>query len=187
MAQSKQYKIEMKILSFSILLLLLNIFPTHGQDSTQHRHIVFKVRFTNLHSANYAGFLATMDDSAIYVSAQILKFSFAHTNVSDLQKFGYQELGKVQIQRKNSVGRGFLFGAISSFAAIEIYILATAGQQSVYNFNSTEKTIFFAIPGAILGGLIGMTIGALIHKTFVINGMQANLQAMKSEMADRLK
>ena len=177
----------MRILSVFVLLLILNIFPTHAQDSTQHKHIAFKVRLTNLHSANYAGFLATMDDSAIYVSAQSLKFSFTQTNVSDLQKFGYQELGKLQIQRKNSIGRGFLFGAVCSFAAIEIYILATAGQQSVYNFNTTEKTIFFAIPGAILGGLFGMTIGALIHKTFVINGMQANLQAMKSEMADRLK
>jgi hypothetical protein len=177
----------MKILSVFVLLLILNIFPTHAQDSTQHKHIAFKVTLTNLHSANYTGFLATMDDSAVYVSAQSLKFSFTHQNIFDLQKFGYQELGKVQIQRKNSAGRGFMFGAVGSFAAIEIYIFATAGQQSVYNFNTTEKTIFFAIPGAILGGLIGMTIGAIIHKTFVINGMQANFQVMRSEMADLLK
>ncbi len=177
----------MKILSVFIILLILNIFPAHAQDSTQHRFIAYKVTLTNLHSGNYTGFLATIDDSTIYISAQSLKFSFIHINVSDLQKFGYQELGKVQIKRKNSIGRGFLFGAIGSFTAIELYILATAGQQSVYNFTTAQKTIFFAIPGAILGGLIGMTIGSLVHKTFVINGMQANFQAMKSEMADRLK
>jgi hypothetical protein len=174
-------------LAISILLLLLYTFSIHAQDSAQLRHLAFKVKLTNLHSVHYAGFLATMDDSTIYVSSQKLILSFTHLNLFNFQKFGYEELGKVQIQRKNSAGRGFMFGAIGSFVVIETYVLITAGQQQIYNFNTGQRTLFFAIPGALLGGLIGMTIGALIHKTFVINGMQTNLRSMKAELIDILK
>jgi hypothetical protein len=174
----------MKLSPILTSLLLFFALSASAQDSSQTKHLVLRANLTSRESLKYSGFLATMNDSAVYLSAQKLKFTFAHLNISDLQEIGYHDIQTLKIQRKNSAGRGFFYGALGSFVVLETYILLTVNQQHTYNFNTTERTLFFAVPGAILGGLIGMTIGSIIHKTFVINGVQANFQNMKIKMAE---
>jgi len=177
----------MKLNSILALALLLIAYSAHAQDSSQNKHILFRAYLTSRESLKYAGFFATMNDSAVYLSSQKLKFTFTHLNISNLQEISYHDIGMIKIQRKNSGGRGFLFGAVGSFVVLESYVLLTVDQQHVYNFNTTERTIFLAVPGAILGGLIGAIIGAWIQRTFVINGMHTNFQTMKSKMTEIIK
>jgi hypothetical protein len=174
----------MKLAPILALLLLFFALNAPAQDSSQIKHLLLKVNIKSLKSSKYNGFLATMNDSAVYISTQKLKFTFAHLNISNLHEISYHDIETVVIQRKKSGSRGFLFGAVGSFIVLESYILLSADQQHVYNFTTPQRTLFIAVPGSILGGLIGAIIGAWIHKTFVINGMQTNFQNMKSKMTE---
>src|ERR1700676_1009373 len=170
--------------SVKILLQILILFNSSliAQDSLQKRNIIFKVDINEIHLTMFKGYLAAMNDSVIFLSNKPRKFSFANRNLSGLQNFDYHIIEQVRLQRKASVGRGIMFGTISGFVIVETYVLLTSGQQNTYNFNTLQRTIFLAVPGAILGGIVGAIIGAAIHKTFVINGIKQKFKEMKNEM-----
>jgi hypothetical protein len=130
--------------------------------------------------------LATINDSVIFLSKNPVSFSLTNTINPAWQNFDYPNLQQVQIQRKSSAGRGALFGALSTFAAFEIYILVTSGQQTTYNFNTLQRTVLFAIPASILGGIVGVIIGAAIHHTYVIDGIKEKFLEMKNGIKNRL-
>jgi hypothetical protein len=176
----------MKSLKILLTILILVNSSLTAQDTLQKRNIVFKVHIDDIHFKTSKGYLAAMNDSVIFLSDNPLKFSIANTNFNGLRDFDYQIIGQVRLQRKASVGRGIMFGTISGFVIVETYVLITSSQQTTYNFNTLERTIFLAVPGAILGGIIGAAIGAAIHKTFVIDGIRQKFKEMKSEMVNIL-
>jgi hypothetical protein len=102
------------------------------------------------------------------------------------QKLDYQNLQQVQMQRKSSAGRGAWYGALSTFAVVEIYILISSGQQTVYNLNTLQRTVLIAIPASILGGIVGAARGAAIHHTYVIGGIKEKLFEMKNDLINKL-
>jgi|SRR5450755_1787574 hypothetical protein len=170
----------------AVLILFSYNISLYAQDTLQKKHIIFKADVNTMQLAQFKGYLATMNDSAIFLSKKPVSFSLTDSNNPARQNFDYPNLQKVQIQRKSSAGRGALFGALSTFAVFEIYILITSGQQTVYNFNTLQRTIVFAIPASILGSVVGVIIGAAIHHTYVIDGIKEKFLEMKNGMKNKL-
>jgi hypothetical protein len=169
-----------------ILILFLSNKSLLAQDTLQKKHIIFHAEVKTMQLGQFKGYFATMNDSAIFLGKKPISFSLRNTNDSSWQKFDYQILQQIQIQRKSSAGKGALYGALGIFAVVEIYILISSGQQTVYNLNTLQRTVIIAIPASLLGGIVGAAIGAAIHHTYVIGGIKEKLHEMKNDMINKL-
>jgi hypothetical protein len=130
------------------------------------------------------GYLTEINDSTLTISKtrNTLQISPA-TELEQGRLFGYQDVEKLELNRRGSFGKGALYGGL-----VGAVICGSFGAFLVTVFkgeNGGGLIAAFAVGGAIPGAMIGALIGA-IGKNFKINSKKENFTKMRTQMIKAL-
>src|SRR5277367_609252 len=98
-----------QIFSFFILFNLTNQ-TIHAQVSPQKKYIIFKTKVIDIHNIIHKGFIATIDDSALYLAPKKYALTFSNIDLDGFSKFNCREIRKVILHKKGSIKRGMITG-----------------------------------------------------------------------------
>jgi hypothetical protein len=163
-----------------------------AQDLVQKKYIIYKTTITGLHGTNYKGFIATMDDTTVYMTKRKFALTFEYLSLKGLQKYDVSEIDRISMRSASSVKNGLLIGGIGGLltGAIAGYVSTSNTNYKqgfqIYLVTPAEASLIGAVVGAGAGCLIGAGIGALSHKVFKIKGKKENLMGMHEAMLSTL-
>jgi YMGG-like Gly-zipper len=103
-----------------------------------------------------------------------------------------EQIDKLFLRRKGNVGRGLLFGALGG-AAIGAIIGSTSGDDDSdcygcifdFGYSREEKAAIGATVGFFSGAGLGIVLGALTKKKFIIHGQRENYKASYNDILER--
>jgi hypothetical protein len=178
----------MKQASF-LLSLLVVLVAANAQETRTAKRMTLKLSVIDSIKRVDFGYLAAMADSGIVMvkGPVVFDHSLASTNVNTIN---YQNISKMTIKRKGSVGRGILFGALGGMlvGGIAGYIsykpVDCKNSVICFDFGPGTDAAAGASAGLLAGGAIGGIIGALAKKTFVIGGKKNRFDEMKTSVLD---
>ncbi|MDX2048109.1 MAG: hypothetical protein SFU87_15065 [Chitinophagaceae bacterium] len=115
-------------------------------------------------------------------SSIVLQTGNKRSNKS-LASLSADQISSLSVNRKNSVGRGILWGALIGAGTGSLTVLLTSSSK----FLIEATTTIAGIAGGIAGGMIGGIAGALAKKKFIIGGkkekyINARRELMKKAM-----
>lgn len=181
----------MKRFICSLLALCVASHALYAQDLVQKKHIVYSTKIQDFSGHYHEGFIATMNDTAIFMSERKFAMTFENLDMSQLEKFSYTELNKVKLRPSGRIGRGALIGAVSGLltGAIVGYCSTSATPPKTSFLNPVitrgQATLIGAVVGAGVGSLIGM-LCAHPWQVFKIHGKKINLDDMRETMIRKL-
>jgi hypothetical protein len=131
------------------------------------------------------GYLVTIQDSSLYLSAFAVRFEMDQTGLADLQKFDCSDLQLVKIHQKGVFGKSVLIGLASGLAgglalAAWLNTQPQPGQIGPPSITSQWGNLLAGgLVGATLGAGTGAICGSFTGKKFYILGEWKNLEEMK--------
>lgn len=182
----------MKLL-FVIVILGVTCQIACGQELVQKAHIVYNTTIKDSQGREHKGYIATMNDSTIFMSAQKFSMTFEKLDLTNFEKFGYSNIEKVSLQERK-FRKSILIGAISGFiigGIVTYYSTSDPAPKTLSNFQiisftRTQSALAGAVFGAGVGCLLGAAVKGLTHKVFKIHGKRENLFEMKDKMISEL-
>ena len=106
----------MKQFNLFLLLTIVFIARCQAQDSTPVHHI-YNAKITLLSSEEVKGYLAEISDSALFISSMPRALHSTALSYKFTQKFDYRNIVEVRIQRKGTMGKSILIGAVTGLVA----------------------------------------------------------------------
>ncbi len=76
-----------------------------AQELVQKKHIVFDTKILDARGHNYKGFIATIDDTAVYMSEKKFALTFENLDLTHLEKFGYGDISTISLRASGKVRR----------------------------------------------------------------------------------
>lgn len=101
-----------------------------------------------------------------------------------------EQIDRLFLRRKGNVGRGLLFGALGG-AAIGTLIGSASGDEDCggcvldIGYTRQDKMIIGATYGFLAGAGLGVVLGALTKKKFIIKGKKENYQQHFERIVER--
>jgi hypothetical protein len=145
-----------------------------------------------------SGFLVPLSDTML----RMVEFASA-INGSDLNSryrdFHYGSINKITVTRKGSVGKGLLIGTLAGIVlgttigymsgddppctpnSNDVFGLGYALCEG-FRTTASEKAAMGAVVGGVLGAPVGIGIGALVRKKFIIGRRKQAFQDMHANM-----
>jgi hypothetical protein len=183
-------KSYMKPICMILILVTVCLF-TQAQELVQKKHIIYSTSIRDFQGKEHRGFIATMDDSTIFMSAQKFTMTFDDLDLSSFQKYGYANIDKVSMRAGGHMKRSVLIGGIGGILVGGIVGYSSMNGENpqpqsfeieLFKVTRTQATLIGAAVGAGVGCLIGAAIGGLSNKVFKIKGKKHNLFEMKDTM-----
>ena len=172
---------------FILFIWLLDQFA-EAMDSLHIKNVIFRANIKTTKSSISIGYLYAMTDSALFISSEKHSLRFNDADIKDARMFAINDLSKVSLTRKGHIWRSSLTG-MTMGAAIGILTATAEGNDSLRAFLSAtpiQKELYLGISGAVIGSLIGLITGLLVHKTFRIQGKKENYESMRTHMLSKL-
>jgi hypothetical protein len=165
-------------------LLFLFLQTVKSQDSLA-KPVVYNMVVKPFKSAVFKGYLATIADSAVYLSQLKTPVSFARTDVSDLQRISYKNIDFVQLYNRKKRTTTIVVSVLVC-AAVGAIIGGASGNDPgsdwLLGLTAGEKAVVGAVIGAGTGAIIGTVVTQASKKKFLINGEWKTLEEMKASL-----
>jgi hypothetical protein len=190
----------MKSSLFILLVFFIHSY-SNAQDSTS-RMKVFRISVFQEQSTVKSGILASMSDTGF---ALVKKASSVLHPAHDQEyiNFHYSDVNKIYVRRRGAVGKGALIGGLSGFAVgvIAGFVegddppCVSTGQDffgigtalcNAFRMTAGEKAGLYGTGGLVAGAVIGLAVGAVAHKKFIIGKKKDQFQAMQLTILERL-
>lgn len=182
-----------KLISFfSFLFLITESFSQNLSDSTakdkmnDSLHLKPRIYKTNILTYDKSdfikGYLVNLSDSGLELSSSPVRLSLEKKN--NLQSvYNYDQLRQVTIRRKGSTGRGAGYGALIGlgFGAIG-GLISGDDPPGWFALTAGQKAIGYGILGIPVGALVGLIVGTVSHKTFIIGGNKNKYKEMRESI-----
>jgi hypothetical protein len=143
------------------------------------------------------GFLTEIRDTTLVLSLKPYPLGTKNLEENSIQQYSIPDISYIKLQRRASVGRGLLIGAIGG-AFIGVVSGFISGDDKIYTaqedpwgignafrLTASEKALGLGILGAFGGGITGGIIGAIAHKKFIIAGKKENFDTMKATVLEK--
>ncbi len=174
-----------------LLLLVLTEFAkfANAQDSILTREVIFKATLKDTANNVTNGYLYLISDSSVSLTMEIRSLRFSNKGLTEGKVFPFINIKKLRLQRKGSAGSGALIGSIIGGLGFGIAEAAAASNYSSTGWDVISPGAAFAgglLVGGGVGALIGACVGALSHKTFMIQGKKERFDEMRKKMITRL-
>ena len=162
-----------------------------AQELVQKKHIAYSTAIRDFQGKEHKGYIATMSDSAIFMSAQKFTMTFDELDLSKFQKYGYANIDKVKMRAAGTMKRSLLIGGIGGILVGSIIGYSSVSDNPpqntgfdipLFKVTRTQATLIGAVVGAGVGCLVGAIIGGVSNKVFKIKGKKQNLFEMKDTM-----
>lgn len=171
---------------FNIIILSLVSFATFSQDSTLLKKRYYRATIITAGNAEIKGWLTDITDTTVSISNLETPFRPGMLTVAAQQPFSFSQIDKLQVKRKNGGARGLAIGLTSGFAAGAIIGLISGDDTSGwFRLSAGEKAMAAGIGLGITGGVIGVLVGSLARKTFIIKGRKEKLQAARVDVLEQ--
>lgn len=125
--------------------------------------------------------LYLLTDSALFVTSRpILKSEILNYDYSTNRKLLIEDIETIKVRHRNSVGRGFLYGALSGLVLGAL--VGTIWQGTDESFTGLYYAFgiaFTMVPSSLIGGALGS-----INRKFHINQDFNNYQQARPKLAD---
>lgn len=182
----------MKLVICLLMFFCLAGYLLQAQELVQKKYIVFSTRVQETSGHIHNGFIATMDDTAVFMTEKKFALTFEKLDLTHLEKFGYADISTISLRAGGVTRRGALIGGIVGFVTG-----ALAGIVAVQGSAPKNSISLFPQPSpaeaALIGGCVGGGLGSLIgmlcahpRKLFNIRGKKTNLDDMREAMIRRL-
>ena len=181
------------ILFFSFLFLITETFSQTLSDSASKDkmndslHLKPRIYKTNIltydKSEFIKGYLVNLSDSGLELSSSPIRLSLEKKN--NLQSvYNYDQLRQVTIRRKGSTARGAGYGALIGlgFGAVAGLISGDDPPDNWFAFTAGQKAIAYGVLGIPVGAFVGLIVGTVSHKTFIIGGNKNKYKAMRESI-----
>jgi len=180
----------MKQIIIPVFLALMIVQAAQAQDlNIKKKKEYFRCFVYSTDGLVHKGWLGYLTDSSLLV-AKNQTFLQSETYPRDkMQSFDYSSLQQLKLRKKGSVGRGILYGSLIGVASGFIVGMAMGDdppQTTMFKSTAAEKGAALAMVGGLGGALIGGIIGAVAHKTFIIQGKKKKLVEMKETVLERI-
>ncbi|HVM88111.1 MAG TPA: hypothetical protein VMT76_07965 [Puia sp.] len=178
----------MKPLLSAFACFLLIAHHISAQDSLPEKKGFFKTKVLTLNAISHSGYLYGIGDSILFLSdgKQPLCFygSFKNSNL----KLDYSDIESLRLYRKGKIWRSTVIGAATGI--IIGAVIGFAGgddpQGSLFHTTAEEKALAGGTAVGLLGGITGLIIGLVSHKTFVLHGKKEKYNKMRNTMMTKL-
>lgn len=177
----------------------------YTDDSIELKKRIYKVSIITADLKKSTGYLANLSDSNLYLVSSPVHFGSVKKN-DHLSGYSYAHLEKIEIKRKGSAGRGAWQGALIGLAAGAIVGFVLGDDpvapsyndpnnplgnlySSIYNelrMTAGEKAVAVGIAGAATGSLIGVLVGSLVKKKFIIGRNKQKFHSMRENILEKL-
>lgn len=151
------------------------------QDPTLLKKKVYVVRINNKLSNYSLGYLQAISDSSLTINSEPIRYGVS----SDGRLISYNDIDRLTIHRKGSVGRGILFGALGGIVIGGIVgaITYTPCKNCFLDFGVGFNIIGGGIIGLFPCGIIGSIIGSKKHH-YTVNRNKRDFDNMRSQMME---
>lgn len=142
----------------------------------------FKIKLRTTYKKISYGFLAGINDSAITVSSKRVAFTDSLIEKPFYKTYSYADIRKFSIKKYGNTARGIVYGAIAGAVAGAIMGFVTYDRATNWfgpGPNGIISAVFGAIPGLIIGGVIGSKM-----TKFNIHGNKEKFKMMKSAILE---
>lgn len=160
-------------------LMFLNSVTISAQDSLPKKKIFYKLELQEIPNKYKYGYLINITDDAIFYSSEKQRFG---TPLQSMDKnIKYNNVAKLKIKRKDAGGRTALVGGGIGLGlgVIAGFIEGDDPEGTFLRFSAGDKAVFYGGALGIGGSLIGVIIGSVARKTFIIGGNREKHKAMK--------
>ena len=156
-------------------------------DSLPKKFHKYDTKIVTSTEGKQTGFLYHINDSTLQLTAVMVSGKTAPSGKLLVQEYKYTDINTVKLKRHNSVGRGALFGGLIGIGTGIAAGLFEGDDPAEYWFGLTagEKALGYGFSLGIAGAIVGLIVGAVVHKKFTINGNREKFQAMKSNLLHR--
>jgi hypothetical protein len=168
------------------ILFNLTIQILQAQHTSKKKSIFFKTRVIDFQNVSHKGYIATLDDSTLFITPKKIAITFEKVNLNGFSKFNYSEIRKVNLHRTGRIVRGMILGGKIGLSA-GLILGFSHPAQSVLSNAQVVNGFLLAFLGGGVGCLSGAAIGALSNKVFHINGRQDKLNEMEDKIISQLE
>lgn len=188
----------MKPLSLLFIFIAFSCCALVAQDSTLKKRLSFKIWITGIDSSKTIGWLSAISDSSLELSNRPKHFNDPLVKANNhLIHFDYSQLAAMKLKRNNGAGRGaaigaasgLVIGAIAGFSAgDDPHVPASQdlwGIGEAFRMTAADKALVGGFAGAAIGAGLGALTGALVKKTFIIEGKKEKFDEMRLNIIER--
>ena len=174
-----------KLLLVMVSTLFIQI--SRGQDSLNFKHGIYKVIVgTSSDNQISVGYLSSISDTSVYLSPAAVSFKGYADNNAGPKAYRYNDISEVRLRRTGSTARGILIGAVAG-AITGAIVGFTSGDDynknrncwCIFCLSAGEKAALAGFGLGLTGSLIGGIVGAVAHKTFIINSKKEKFDELK--------
>ena len=166
------------ILFFSSLLFLLFI---HAQD-TLYNPRVYNSKIIQYGIKPVKGYLATIGDSALYLTQNETYLNFDTENISNFQKFDYKTLVSVKLYNRKKKVATFLLGMLTGAVVGALIGHSLGSDQGWFALSADGKALIGGIFGIGVGAIVGGVVVKASARNFFLNGEWKSLHEMKESL-----
>ena len=167
----------------------LTQYSLQAQDLVQKKFFVYNTKIRDVNHNNHEGFIATMDDTSVYLSNIKFALTFENLDLNHLEKFRYNDVSSIFLSCRKKRVTGALIGGVSGMlvgALIGYSSLKSTGPKTLGSlFDPTITGPQGALIGAAIGVGVGSVLGLILSNgrhTYKIHGKKANLDEMRERM-----
>jgi hypothetical protein len=97
---------------FYLLMTLGFAGQLQAKDLVQKKYIVYNTSMQDMAGQYHRGYIATLDDTTLFMPKKKFALTFENTDLSCFQKFGYTDIVRVDLRFSAGVKKGVLIGRI---------------------------------------------------------------------------
>jgi hypothetical protein len=176
------------MLSILLAITLCNaLAPQAVADSLPRNFWKFRTTIVTNTAEMQTGYLYKIDDSTLHVTAVMLSGNTVPNGKLNVQEYKYADINSVKLKRHNSIGRGMLFGGLIGFGTGSLIGFASGddSKDQLFAMTAGAKAIGLGMLMGTTGALVGLILGAVAHKKFIIGGNREKFQEMKTDLLHR--
>lgn len=188
------------------IVLLISLYshpgPFHLVDTTLPRNKNYNVKLINQDAQTKYGYLVNMDDSAIILADVPLSKRGTLASGFITYKYAYPNIASIRLERKGVLERSVIWGSVAGLAVGTIAGFASGddpktpetgdpftdifiGIDNAFKMTAGEKALVYGLTCAATGAIIGILVGVLSKKKFLINGKKEPFDAMRNALLNR--
>ncbi len=175
-------------------IVILTVSNSKAQDSVRKKHISYIATVHQLNNQSLKGYVHSADSTAIDFSQ--------YSGLS--QKIPVANIDYLSFRRRNSIGRGAWIGALIGLGAGVITGLASGSDKkypyvndgtlggaisdaftivgNAFAMTAGEKAVVGGLLGATAGSAVGIIIGAVAKKKFIIKGSSEHYREQREKL-----
>ncbi|MBD0297116.1 MAG: hypothetical protein ICV84_18275 [Flavisolibacter sp.] len=170
-----------------ILTVLLFSTTTKASDSLPQKLIIYKMQVENTQNRLVTGYLKNVEEEEIIYTGS--KSVFGTPVRSTDKTIPLDQIGIITVKRKGAAGRTALFAGLGGLAAGALAGFIEGDdppEQWFFWMSAGDKAAIYGTMLGVTGAVVGVIVGSVVRKKFIIQGNKEKFQQMKGTLLQKV-